>query len=348
MASDETARRDAGVLRPSKYEAAVHIGWGIFRSRGFGAFAGWILLAGVFQGLSGRFFTGGELRGMSLVASEVGTIGVGVSFLMIAGEFDLSVGAMFAFVPIVLGELIAAQWNVWIAFVLVLAMAAAVGVVHGLITTRLGIPSFITTLATLFVLTGLSFLITSGLPVGYFQQTAFRSLLGGNLGNAALAAPFVWMFVFGVTFWFIHGFTQYGNWTTAAGARGGAARALGVPVATVKTINFALCAMLAGFAGCAAFAQLGSVDASFGTDANLLAIVAAVLGGTSLFGVEGSIAGTVFGALVLGSLSTGLVLVGAPGSWYTAIIGIILLVAAFLNDQLDKLGLRLRRGPMSR
>lgn len=314
------------------------------RSRGFGALAGLVVLVGIFQAMSGLFLTAGEMRGMSLVASEIGLIGVGVAFLMISGEFDLSVGAMYAFAPIVLAELLVQLgWNEWLAFAAVMTLAASVGVLHGFIVTRLNIPSLITTLATLFVLGGLSYYITGGLPIPYFNRTPFTTMLGGNIAGTPFAAPFAWMLLFGLVFWVILGFTRYGSWTSAAGARGGVARALGVPTRLVKTVNFALCSTLAGFAGCTAFAQLGSVDPNFGTDANLLAIVAAVLGGTSLFGVEGSIAGTVFGALLLGSLSTGLVLVGAPGSWYTALIGVILLLAVLLNERLDHVSVYLSR-----
>jgi simple sugar transport system permease protein len=111
----------------------------------------------------------------------------------------------------------------------------------------------------------------------------------------------------------------------------------------VKTMNFCICALLAGFAGVTSFANVGSAAPGSGATNNLLAIVAAVLGGTSLFGIEGSIVGTMFGAIILGVLETGLVLVGAPGTLYEAMIGAILIVAVLLSVRLKSLGAVLAR-----
>jgi simple sugar transport system permease protein len=134
--------------------------------------------------------------------------------------------------------------------------------------------------------------------------------------------------------------TSYGNWTYASGGRAGVARAMGVPARYVKLGNFVLCSFLAGFAGCAQYAQLGIVSSGFGENYNLISIVAAVLGGASLFGVIGSIPGTVIGALILGVLETGLVLIGAPSSWYTSFIGVILIVAVIANSRLSRFTFR--------
>ena len=111
---------------------------------------------------------------------------------------------------------------------------------------------------------------------------------------------------------------------------------MGVPVARVKLTNFALCAGLAGLAGCLQFADFGSSGVSSGENYNLLAIVAVVIGGTSLFGVRGTILGTLLGTLILGALKTGLILVGTRGEYYTGLIGILLLVVAVINARAEK------------
>lgn len=294
-------------------------------------------MATIFELMSGKFLTADQMAGVTNIAAAVGTIGVGVAFLMISGEFDLSVGAMYAFIPIVTGKLIVEfHWTPWLAFATGMAVALAFGLGHGIITTVLRIPSFITTLGTLFVLTGLDYLITGGYPIDFFEKNSLFTVLGHQFGSTgAFAAPFVWMLGIALMLWLVLTCTRYGNWTYAAGSRAGVARAMGVPVRRVKTANFMIASGLAGFAGIAQFAQLGSISAGFGQDYNLLAIVAAVLGGTSLFGVIGSIPGTVLGALILASLQTGLVLVGAPGQWYTSMIGIILLFVVILNVRLE-------------
>lgn len=307
--------------------------------RGVGAVVFLVLLAVIFQLMSGKFFSQPEIAGIFMLAAGVGCIAAGVTLLMISGEFDLSVGSVYAVTPIVMGTLINREHlPALAAFFAALASAAMLGLLNGLATTKLRIPSFITTLASLFVVTAIGYMITSGLPVARFTRGRLDHLLGGQIQGTPISAPFLWTLLFVGLVWFLHSATRYGNWCRAAAAPGSVARALGVPVNRVKVTNFVISSTLAGFAGCAIFMQLGSVDSSFGTDYNLLAIVAAVLGGTSLFGVQGSIIGSFVGALTLGSLQTGLVLVEAPSSWYTGLIGLLLVVAVLVNDKLQLLG----------
>jgi simple sugar transport system permease protein len=315
-------------------------------SREVGPLVGLVIMDLIFQLRSGVFFTGNNFTGLSTIASSVGIVGIGVTFLMIAGEFDLSVGGMFAFAPIVMGKLIVEHGiNEWLAFLLCLVIAAAIGSVNGLVTLRLGIPSFITTLGSLFILNGVNLILTGGQQVEFFGKSTLFPVLGGQLGTSPVYASLLWLLFFAVVFWFVLQRTRYGNWTFASGGRGGIARAVGVPVYRVKLLNFSLASILAAFAGCTQFAYLGSVVSGQGDKMELYAIVVAVVGGTSLFGVTGTIIGTVIGALVLGSLETGLVLIGAPGSLYTSLIGLILIVAVVINVRLDHLNIRLMRAP---
>jgi simple sugar transport system permease protein len=181
--------------------------------------------------------------------------------------------------------------------------------------------------------------MTGGQQVEFFGNSRLFSLLGGEIGNSPFYAPILWMLLIAAVFWFVLERTRYGNWTFAAGGRAGVARAVGVPVASVKIRNFVIAATLAGFAGCTEFGYLGSVASGQGTQMELYAIVVSVLGGTSLFGVTGTILGTVIGALILGTLETGLVLIGAPASFYTSLIGLILIVAVIVNVRLERVKL---------
>jgi simple sugar transport system permease protein len=321
----------------------------LLRARAFGAIAVIVVLGAIFQGMSGNFLTGSELAGIFTVAAPLGITGAGVALLMISGEFDLSVGSMFAITPIVMGELIfKASWNIWPAFFVALLVPLTFGILHGLITTRAGIPSFIITLGSYFLLDGAAFVVTSGYPIVDLQRSTLFSLLGGSFGSSGFSAPMIWMVGITLCLAAVLNFTAFGNWSFAAGGRAGIGRALGVPIARVKTVNFCICALLAGFAGCTTFANVGSAAAGSGSTNNLLAIVAAVLGGTSLFGIEGSIIGTMFGAIILGMLETGLVLVGAPGDLYEAMIGAILIVAVLVNVRLNRFGIFLSRVGASR
>lgn len=328
----------------SRHHGHIALASRLVGARAFGAIVVIVVLSAIFQGLSGKFLTPSEFAGIFIVAAPLGITGVGVAFLMISGEFDLSVGAMYSMMPILMGELIdKVSWNIWAAFFVSMLLPLAFGILHGAITTRTGIPSFITTLGSYFLLTGAAFVVTGGYPVLDMKHSALFSLLGGSFGSSGFSMPVIWMVVFTSLLAVLLNLTAFGNWVFAAGGRAGIGRALGVPIARVKTINFIICSLLAGFAGVATFANLGSAAPGSGSTINLLAIVAAVLGGTSLFGIEGSIVGTMFGAIILGVLDTGLVLVGAPGDLYEAMIGAILILAVLANVRLNRLSIILAR-----
>jgi simple sugar transport system permease protein len=314
--------------------------------RELGPLVGLAVLALIFQIFSrGLFFSPDVISASTSLAASVGTIGVGVTLLMISGEFDLSVSAVYAFTPIMAAQLMVGGVNEVVAFGAAIGMTAAIGLVNGLVTTRLHVPSFITTLGSLLALTGINFVWTGGAPIPLNDKGVLFSLLGDPIARSLIFFPVAWMLVLGGLIWFVLERTRYGNWTFAAGGRAGVARSMGVPDWQVKTTNFVLCSVIAGFAGCTQFAQLSEVSAGFGENFNLLAIVAAVIGGASLFGVIGSVPGTIVGALILGSLQTGLVLVGAPSSYYTAFIGLILILVVVANIQLERYSsLRAARG----
>lgn len=339
-------RRD-GVNTGDRYAHVLRAGVvKLFLAPEFGIFLGLLVLVIVFQVLSGQFFSNGEITGATTTASTIGIIGIGVAFLMISGEFDLSVGAVAAFVSIIMAQLITTlSWPPVLALLAALTTGATIGLLNGLFTMWFNIPSFITTLGTYFVMDGINYIITGGFTIDVFGNGAFYSILGGQPRDLPFGAPFFWMLLMGLIGALVLGNMQYGNWTLASGSKGGAAaHAIGVPIRRVKLINFVVCSTLAGFAGCAALAQYGSTSSGFASNYNLLAIVAAVLGGCSLYGGRGSIIGTIIGACVLGVLETGLVLVGAPGTWYTVIIGGILVLAVIVNVRIDAIGNRLAVG----
>ena len=149
--------------------------------------------------------------------------------------------------------------------------------------------------------------------------------------------PVVWLLVIATIFWFVTTRLPYGNWTLATGGNAGPAKAMGVPTVRVKRINFVVSSFLAGLAGCMQFAYLKGVTQAQGDKYELLAITAAVLGGTSLFGGSGTIWGSVLGAVLLASIQIGLVLIGAPGSFYVTFIGIMLVVVVIANTRFGRM-----------
>jgi simple sugar transport system permease protein len=286
-----------------------------------------------------NFWSPQTMTAISTVASTIGIVAVGVTMLMICGEFDLSVGQNFAFTPIVWAILFVTNgMNEWLALAIALGLAACVGGVNGLVTTAFGIPSFITTLGMFFVLQGLNNLLISGHQLIMFEPSSAMSLLGAQIGSTPFYMPLVWMFVIAAAFWLVLTRLRYGNWTFATGGKAGPAKAMGVPTARVKRINFILSSLFAGLAGCMQFAYLRGVTQAQGQNYELLAITAAVLGGTSLFGGTGTIWGSIIGAFLLSSIQIGLVLIGVPGSFYVTFIGIILVIVVIANVRLGRFG----------
>lgn len=309
------------------------------RWSGTGPLIGLVLLGLALEIASGyQFLTFDQISAASAFTSGVGLVALGVAMLMISGEFDLSVSQSFAFAPIVMGVLMTrGGMPDWLALVIGLLAALGVGLANGIITLVGNVPSFITTLGMLFVLTSAGLILASTTPpeVVGIESDVLR-ILGGDVGGVPFDAPFIWMVGIGVVYAVVLEFTRYGSWTRAAGFRHGqAARAMGVPVNAVKLGNFCLCALTAGFAGCLLLASFGTATIDNGTNFNLFAIVAAVIGGTSLFGARGSMIGTMIGATILGVLSSGLVLTGIEQQYYTGIVGVILLAAATINSRIE-------------
>lgn len=301
---------------------------------------GLLVLIGIIQAMSGSFFTKGEISGVTLDMSTIGLIGVGVTILMISGEFDLSVETTAALAGIVMAELITTDHlNPWLSALVALGVSGVVGLINGVITVVFRIPSFIATLGMFYVLGAVNFVITNGNEIELFGHGAIFSLLGGQPGGLPFGATFIWMLGIAIIGIVMLTFTRFGSWTFAAGSKGGrSAEMIGVPVRRVKLTNFVLCSTLAGLAGLTGVAQFGSVSSGFASGDSLVAIVATVVGGTPLVGGRGSVQGTIVGSALVAVLGTGLILVGAPGSWYTGIIGILLIVAVIFNVRAGRIG----------
>ena len=292
-----------------------------------------------FTAQTANFWSPQTMTAITTVASTIAIVSVGVTMLMISGEFDLSVGQNFAFTPIIWAILFVSNGvNEWLALAVALLLAACVGVVNGLVTTIFGIPSFITTLGMFFVLQGLNNLLISGHQLIMFDPSLAMSMLGARVGDTPFYTPLLWMFVIATIFWFVLTRLRYGNWTYATGGKVGPAKAMGVPTGKVKRINFIVSAVFAGLAGCMQFAYIRGVTQGQGQNYELLAITAAVLGGTSLFGGTGTIWGSVIGAFLLATIQIGLVLIGVPGSFYVTFIGIMLVIVVIANVRLGRFG----------
>jgi simple sugar transport system permease protein len=278
------------------------------------------------------------------VAAQVGIVGTAVALLMIAGEFDLSIGSLVGFAGIVIGIGVTI-WGlpVWLSILMAMAATTVLGVLNGIIVVRTGLPSFIVTLATLFIIRGFSSVLTSVVTnITYIpiDRTAIANdPIAGffnwstPIGNgAALKVSILWWLFIAVIGVYILGRTRFGNWIAGVGGSATAARNLGVPVARVKISLFALTAFSASVLATIQSMTFFSADILRGTGIELDAITTAVIGGSLLTGGYGSVAGTALGALSLGMARQGIVFADINADWYKIAIGTLLLVAVVLNN----------------
>ena len=265
------------------------------------------------------------------LAAQYGIVAVGVTLLMIAGHFDLSVGtivgltgwAMFYFgnvlgLPPILTILCA------------LAVGTLLGAVNGVIHVRTGLPSFIITLATSLVYRGILTMNTSGFPVVVKFPASYAQLIAGKL-FFGYRMSVVWFIVVAALATLFLLRTRMGNWAFAIGQNATAAKNLGVPVARTTVTIFAMSGFTSGVAGVVVAVQYFSIDANRGVGWEFIAIAMTVIGGTLLTGGYGSVLGTVLGAFMYAMVNAGLLLIGLQGYWVNIFLGIVVLVAVLVN-----------------
>ncbi len=261
---------------------------------------------------------------------EIGIIALGMTMLIICGEFDLSVGSTFALAPYVMALLNTKYGvNLPIAFAACILIGIGIGWLNGFITTRIGISSFITTLGTMMMWRGTVLLLSAGFPEPLERSQPFAKLFTGTV--AAIPNQFIWYMILAVIMWIILENHRFGNWTYVTGGNKQASVAMGIPVARVKTINFMLVGGLAAFAGAIQVFRMGSGYSAAGTGLELRVIASVVIGGTLLTGGSGTMVGTVMGVIILFAVENILILSRAPAFWFQAFLGVILLLSVIVH-----------------
>jgi simple sugar transport system permease protein len=293
-----------------------------------------IVLAGYFQFRNGLFLgSQPSLENLSQFLAPWTIIACGEIMLMIGGEIDLSAGMTFAFAPFILFFAAQAGVPVIVALLLAVVASAMVGLVNGLVTVVLGIPSFVTTLGTLFLLNGITLTISHGSPVSPPGSPQLQAIFG-NWGFAEL----IWAVVVVLAMHVVLRHTRWGLHTIAAGANRLGARESGINVARLQIGNFVICGMLAGFTGILEGYRIQSSDPlAGGTQVMFYAVAGAVIGGTPLTGGSGTMIGGLIGALVLAVLQDGLTLIGTNAFVFPTILGAAILAAMLFNLNVSRL-----------
>ena len=289
-----------------------------------------------------------NFQNMALSASVVMLLAVGMTFVLGAGEFDLSIGANVMLSSVVAAKVMTAVAGTFdevrlgvypnlglgiLAGVLAgIATGAAFGLVNGLVTTRLRLSSFIVTLATMGVGTGLAFVLSGGVNVPFVPrviQTGFGALRLEGL----VPVPIVLVFIIALVCWYVLNSTRFGLRTLAIGSLREAATRAGINVRNHVLILFVLMGTFAGLAGILDLSRFATTNVGGYQTTALAAIAAVVIGGTSLYGGRASIGGSMVGALIPTVLATGLVIIGVESFYQLMVVGLILVIAVFVDQR---------------
>src|SRR5437660_3087516 len=292
-----------------------------------------VALGAYFAFTSPAFLTSSNLLTIAGFLCATAIVASGEVMLMICGEIDLSPGMVFALAPFVMYFV----YNdvglpLWIGIIAGLLVSAAVGLVNGLVTVVLRVPSFVTTLGMSFLLAGLS-LTFLGFPVPTPQEgTRFADVMGhSQVAELIWALGVVAVVQIGLSY------TRWGLYTISTGGNLLGAAEAGVNVARIKVANFMMCSVLGGLAGTLEAFRISSIDATAGGyDKMFQAVSAAVIGGTALAGGSGTVIGALIGAIVLSVLSDGFTLQGIEAKTFNVILGAAILVAMIVNVTLQR------------
>ncbi|MCA3436171.1 MAG: ABC transporter permease [Rhodobacter sp.] len=287
----------------------------------------------------GVFLSVNNVRGFLGLLPETALVAVGVTLLMISGEFDLSVGSVFALMPMTMAVLVVAGWPFWAAVAVGLMLCAVIGFLNGWLTIRFDIPSFITTLGMLFMARSLTVVISGGFPPRIKPGEVPSWIFVGFVDEGGLIrASVLWFIAIAILISLLLSRTNFGNWVRATGGFLPAASAMGIPTGKVKIACFMICSVLAGFAGMIQSLRLNSFLPSIGEGMELQAVAAAVIGGTSLVGGVGSIIGGLIGAILIRVIDNGMVMSQIDSNWFKFAIGALTIFAVVGNAWLRRRG----------
>jgi simple sugar transport system permease protein len=303
----------------------------------------------VFTSINPAFLSLTNIGNALTFTVELGFIALAMTLLMTAGEFDLSVGSVFGFAPVVMWTLFnSGAMPLAPAFLTAIAVAVLIGFVNGLFVTRLKIPSFLVTLGMLLVVRGTALWLTDGFPQRTWDagEQWLATVLVGDFciagagdsctGGLRIYMSLIWFVLLAVAFHYTLTRSRFGNWIQATGGNPIAARNRGVPIRRVKTALFMLSAFMSAFAGAISSIRVSAANPNSGAGYELEVIAMVVIGGTALAGGRGTIIGTVLGVLILRLMRNGIVLIGVPGLAYNIFIGAIILGMMALHSALER------------
>lgn len=284
----------------------------------------WVVLA--FSTKS--FWTYNNITNLLRQGAMIAILAMGETFVIITAGIDLSVGAVVGFTSVIIAWLLTNGFSIWIAVIITLAVGLAIGIFHGFGITRLGLPPFIMTLATLTALRGIGLLITNGATISITNDQFTGFSRGDFLGVPNL----FWMVAVVAipAYVFLHQ-SRFGRYLFAIGSNTEAARLSGVNTVRMIYIAYMLSALCAAFVGILLAARIGIGNATQAEGWELQAIASSVIGGTSLFGAVGSVHGPLLGSFILTTINNGANLLNVNAFWQRVITGVLIIVIVYFD-----------------
>ena len=301
-----------------------------FLTSGGMLYVGFVALIVVFAIASPVFLTPENFANIGRQTTLVSIMAVGMSLVIISGEFDLSVGSVMALAGVVAALAMQRFGDVWlVGAVVALATGAAFGLINGLLTTVLSIPSFLVTLGSLSIARGLALLATGTRPVNILDESYYAIFGEGQLFG--IPVPIIWTIVVAIAGIVLLHYSTFGRQIFATGGNTTAARYTGIDTRRVKTLCLIIAGTLAGLAALVLTARSHAARPDAGAGIELDVIAAVILGGAALAGGRGTIIGALIGSLMIGVLNNGLNLVGVDPSLQLAVKGLIIWFAVALG-----------------
>jgi len=294
-----------------------------------------------------RFTTGDSFKTLLPYFAPVAIVAVGEVFVMILGEIDLSVGAVYLFTPFVWNKFHDLGMGVYPSLILALVVAMGVGAMNGFFVAYVGMASFVATLGMLFTLDGLTLIISHSTPVSPVPGTKFGGLTGfAQVFGGGTYSELFWALGIVIVLQIVLSFTRWGLYTVSVGSNRLAAAEAGIRTRRIIMRNFILAALLAGFVGILEVVRTTSAtpDPSGSNALLLIFVAAAIIGGTLMTGGDGTVVGALIGALFIGILQDGLILKSVSANYYFFYLGIAVIIAMTLNVFVQRVRLGSGRG----
>lgn len=291
---------------------------------------GLIILCVVISIITPRFLTVTNILNVFTQVSVNAIIAVGMCFVILTGGIDLSVGSTLAITGAVAATLVKSNTNTFVTIIAVLIIGALIGLFNGILVSKGKIQAFIVTLATMTVFRGVTYVYTKGTPISGLNSD-FTVIGNGKL--AGIPLPVILILLVVLAAWYVLNQTRYGRYVYAVGGNEDSARLSGINTDKIKALVYVICGATAALSGIVVTSRIGSASPNAGSGFELDAIAAVVLGGTSLSGGEGSVIGTIIGAMIIGVLNNGLNLMNVSPFYQLIVKGFVIILAVILDKK---------------